>query len=56
MLFAVNVGRVLGVIPDSVFCMLTLMAIITTLINTPLVLRLIRGTELEPHIRKSGFV
>jgi Kef-type K+ transport system membrane component KefB len=54
-LVVTNVGRDLGVIPDSVFCMLTLMALTTTLMTTPLVLRFMRGTELEPHIRASGF-
>ena len=54
-LVVTNVGRDLGVIPDSVFCMLALMALITTLMTTPLVLQFMRGTELEPHIRQSGF-
>ena len=53
-LVVTNVGRDLGVIPDSVFCMLTLMCLLTTLMTTPLVLHFMRGTELEPHIIKSG--
>jgi Kef-type K+ transport system membrane component KefB len=54
-LVVANVGRDLGVIPDSVFCMLTLMALATTLMTTPLVVRFARSTELEAHIRVSGF-
>jgi hypothetical protein len=54
-LVVTDVGRDLGVIPESVFCMLALMALITTLMTTPLVLRFMRGTELEPYIRESGF-
>ena len=38
-LVVANVGRDLGVIPNSVFAMLTLMALITTLMTTPLLLR-----------------
>jgi len=53
-LIVINVGKDLGVIPDSVYCMLVLMALATNLMTTPLVLRLSRGTELEPYIRRSG--
>jgi Kef-type K+ transport system membrane component KefB len=55
-LIVINVGRELGVIPDSVFCMLVLMALLTTIMTTPLLLVLMRGTELEPHILESGFL
>jgi len=55
-LIVINVGRDLGVIPDSVFCMLVLMALLTTVMTTPLLIRLMRGTELEPHIVRSGFL
>jgi Kef-type K+ transport system membrane component KefB len=51
-----NLGKDLGVIPDSVFCMLVLMALVTTVMTTPLLLRLARGTELEPYVLRSGFV
>jgi len=54
-LVVINVGRDLGVIPQSVFCMLTLMALATTMMTTALVLRFMRYTELEPFIRASGF-
>lgn len=34
-LIAINVGRDAGVIPDSVFCMLVIMALVTTFVTTP---------------------
>ncbi len=54
-LIVINLGKNLGVIPNSVFCMLILMALATTIMTTPILLRLMRGTELEPHIRRSSF-
>jgi len=55
-LIVINLGKDLGVVPDSVYCMLILMALVTTIVTTPAVLWLMRGTELEPHIVGSGFV
>jgi len=55
-LVVANVGKDLGVIPDSVYCMLVLMALLTTVMTTPLLLRLARGTELEAPIRRAGFL
>jgi Kef-type K+ transport system membrane component KefB len=55
-LVVMNLGKDLGVIPDSVFCMLVLMAIFTTVLTTPLLLRLMRGTELEPWVVRSSFM
>jgi Kef-type K+ transport system membrane component KefB len=55
-LIVINLGKDLGVVPDSVFCMLILMALLTTIMTTPAVLRLMWGTELEPFILRSGFV
>jgi Kef-type K+ transport system membrane component KefB len=55
-LVVINLGDELGVIPPPVYTMLVLMAIGTTLVTTPLLLALMRGTELEPHIRRSGFL
>lgn len=55
-LIVINVGRDLGVIPDSVFCMLVLMALATTVMTTPLLVWFMPGTELEPYIRASGFL
>lgn len=52
-LIVINIGRQLGVIPDSLFCMLVLMAIITTLMTTPLLLWLAPGTELESLVAQS---
>jgi Kef-type K+ transport system membrane component KefB len=54
-LIVINLGRDLGVIPDSVFCMLTIMALVTTLMTTPLLMHFMRHTELEPFIRQSKF-
>ncbi len=50
-LVAIHVGYELGVVPDSVFSMLVLMALVTTFMTTPLLRRLIRGTELEAAYR-----
>jgi Kef-type K+ transport system membrane component KefB len=55
-LIVINLGKDLGVVPDSVFCMLVLMALATTAMTTPVLLRAMRGTELEPHVLRSGFV
>ncbi len=38
-LIAINVGRDIGVIPDSVFSMLVIMALVTTFMTTPLLRR-----------------
>lgn len=54
-LIVINLGKDLEVLPDSVFCMLILMALITTIMTTPILLRVMRGTELEPYILCSGF-
>jgi Kef-type K+ transport system membrane component KefB len=54
-LVVINVGRDLGVISASMFCMLVIMAVVTTLMTTPLLLLAMRNTELEPLIRKSQF-
>jgi Kef-type K+ transport system membrane component KefB len=54
-LVVINVGYELRVIPRSVYCMLVLMALVTTVMTTPIVRRLARGTELEKPIEKSGF-
>ena len=55
-LVVINVGKDLGVIPDSVYCMLVIMALLTTVMTTPILLRTMRGTELEPLILASGFL
>lgn len=53
-LMVINVGRELGVIPPSMFCMLVLVALITTLMTTPLLHWLAPGTELEKHVSQSA--
>lgn len=55
-LVVINLGYDLGVIPKSVFGMLVLMAVVTTVMTTPLVLWLRHGTELDGPIRASGFL
>jgi Kef-type K+ transport system membrane component KefB len=55
-LIVINVGFELGVIPPSVFCMLVIMALLTTIMTAPILLRLMQGTELEAYIEKSGFL
>ncbi|MEZ0265618.1 MAG: cation:proton antiporter [Phycisphaerae bacterium] len=55
-LVVVNVGYNLGVIPASVFCMLVMMAVLTTVMTTPLLQLNARGTELEPGMVATGFL
>jgi Kef-type K+ transport system membrane component KefB len=55
-LIAINLGYELGVVPRSLFCMLVVMALATTLLTTPLLLLLRRGTEIESPIARSGFL
>jgi Kef-type K+ transport system membrane component KefB len=55
-LIVINLGKDLGVVTDSVFCMLVFMAVLTTVMTTPLLLRLMPGTELEAPILRSGFL
>ena len=54
-LIVINVGWSLGVLPRSVFCMLVMMAVLTTVMTTPVLLPLMRGTELEPLMIAGGF-
>ncbi len=51
-LIVINVGYELGVIPQSVFSMLVMMALLTTIMTTPMLLAFRKGTELEPHLQK----
>ncbi len=50
-LIVINLGRELGVLPDSVFCMLVIMAVVTTYMTAPLLNWLIRH---EPEMLASG--
>jgi len=54
-LVVINVGHDLGIIPPSVFCMLVIMALVTTVMTTPILLRAMRGTELESGVVSAGF-
>lgn len=55
-LIVINVGMDLGVIPPAVYCMLVLMAIVTTLMATPLATRLLRGSPYESLLVDRGFL
>lgn len=55
-LIIINVGYDLGVIPKSLFCMFVIVAVLTTVMTTPIVLWLRRGTELEAPIAASGYL
>jgi Kef-type K+ transport system membrane component KefB len=55
-LIVINVGMDLGVIPQSVYCMLVLMAIATTLMATPLATRLLRGSPYAATLAARGFL
>ena len=49
-LIAINVGAALGVIPQSVYSMLVIMALFTTIMTTPLLFWFKKGTEIEDKI------
>jgi Kef-type K+ transport system membrane component KefB len=51
-LIVINVGYELGVIPQTVFSMLVLMALLTTIMTTPLLFLFMKGTELEPYLER----
>lgn len=53
-LVAINVGYELGVVPDAIFSMLVIMALVTTLMTTPLLRRLMCGTEFERAHRQGS--
>ncbi len=55
-LIAINLGYELGVVPRSLFSVLVVMALITTMLTTPRLLWLRKGTEIEEPIRASGFL
>jgi Kef-type K+ transport system membrane component KefB len=54
-LVVINTGYDMGVLTRSSFCMLVIMAVLTTVMTTPILMRCMRGTELEAPIRASGF-
>jgi Kef-type K+ transport system membrane component KefB len=55
-LIAINLGYELGVVSRSLYAVLVLMALSTTMLTTPSLLLLRRGTEIEEPIRASGFL
>jgi Kef-type K+ transport system membrane component KefB len=55
-LVAINLGYELGVVPKSLYSLLVLMTLTTTMLTTPLLLLLRRGTEIEEPIARSGFL
>jgi Kef-type K+ transport system membrane component KefB len=55
-LIAINLGYELGVVPRSLYAVLVLMALATTMLTTPLLLWLRHGTEIEEPIARSGFL
>jgi Kef-type K+ transport system membrane component KefB len=55
-LIAINLGYELGVVPRSLFCILVIMALATTVLTTPMLLWLRKGTEIEGPIARSGFL
>ncbi|HEY3783585.1 MAG TPA: cation:proton antiporter [Fimbriimonadaceae bacterium] len=55
-LIAANIGLEMGAIPKSVYCMLVLMCVISTILASPVLRRLIRGTELEKPYSESEYV
>ena len=54
-LIVINVGYQMRVISPSVFCMLVIMALVTTVMTTPLLTRLIPGTSVDESFQKSEF-
>lgn len=55
-LIVLNVGYELGVIPPSVYTMLVIMAIATTLMTCPFLQYFSKGSEIEDHLKGSGFL
>lgn len=54
-LIVINIGYDLGIIPKSVFFMLVFMAVVTTYMTTPVLRRLMRGSEVWKDYRESAF-
>lgn len=55
-LIVINVGKDLGVVPDELFTMLVIMALATTVMTTPGIMWLARGTEFEAPLRSTGWL
>jgi Kef-type K+ transport system membrane component KefB len=55
-LVAINIGRELGVVPPTVFTMLVLMAIATTLLTTPVLRRLLAAAQGNVAVQELNMV
>jgi len=55
-LIAANIGREMGAITQPVYCMLVLMCVLSTIVTSPVLRRLIHGTEMEAPYRDSEYV
>ena len=53
-LIVINVGYDLGIIPGTVFFMLVFMAVFTTYMTTPILRRLIRGSEVQAQFENAA--
>jgi Kef-type K+ transport system membrane component KefB len=53
-LIVINVGYDLGIIPDTVFFMLVFMAVFTTYMTTPILRRLIPGSEIQAQFENAA--
>jgi Kef-type K+ transport system membrane component KefB len=51
-LIVINLGKDLGIIPDNIFCMLVMMALITTFMTTPILKLIVKGTEFETILER----
>lgn len=55
-LIVANVGLQMGAVPAQVFCMLVLMCVVSTIMLSPVLRRLIPGTELAEPFAHSEFI
>lgn len=55
-LIVINVGYEMGILDRTLYTILVMMAILTTVMTTPLLIWLQKGTELEPCLKESGFL
>ena len=55
-LIAANIGRELGAVTPPVYCMLVLMCVLSTIMASPALRRLIPGTEMEKPYSESEYV
>lgn len=55
-LIVLNTGFDLGIIPKPVFFIMVMMALVTTYATSPILSRLIRGTDVQPYFERSIFM